>query len=114
MIKFENDNLGKVVIRFRHTLPSISLPNQNNSLVSILEGIKVHQGKTECTINIDCDETNCPMYVFFGMAHTHPSDHYKKETGRLLSLTRAVENMVASKLFSEADGRAVMAGYYSR
>ena len=114
MIKFEDNNMGKVVIRFCHTLPSVTVPNQNNSLVSILNGIKVNQGETECTINIDCDENNCPVYVFFGTAHTHPSDHYKKETGRILSLTRAVESMVASDLFSEADGRAVMAGYYSR
>jgi hypothetical protein len=114
MIKFEDENLGKVVIRFRHTLPSVTVPNQNNSLVSILNGIKVNQGKTECTINIDCDDSNSPMYMFFGTAHTHPSDHYKKETGRVLALNRAVASMMAFDLFNEADGRAVMAGYYSR
>ena len=113
-MKFTNANMGKVVIRFRHQLPSVTVPNQNNSLVSTINGMKFNQGCTECTINIDCDKSNSPMYVFFGEALTHPADNYKKETGRLLALTRAVESMVASKLFSEVDGRAVMVGYYSR
>lgn len=114
MIKFENDKLGKVIIRFRHFLPTVTVPNQNNSLVSILGGIKMEQGKTHCTLSIDVDEQNRPLYEFFGEATTHPSDHYKKETGRVLSLTRAVEDMLAFGDFSDADGRLVMAGYYNR
>jgi|ERR1035441_8044142 hypothetical protein len=118
MIKFEHPDLGRVVIRFRHTLPAVTVINQNNNLVSILNGIKVQQGKTECTINLNCDETNTPLFQFYGQAQTHPTDHYKKETGRVLSLTRAVEAMKqihkSDPAFTEAEGRAVMAGYYSR
>ena len=114
MIKFEDKSLGKVVIRFRPTLPSVVVPNQNNSLASIVDGIKLNQGRTECTVNIDCDDRNDPLYQFYGQAMTHPTDHYKKETGRILSLTRAVEAMVDYGAFSDADGRAVMSEYYAR
>jgi len=114
MIKFETPYLGKVIIRFKHYLPKVVVPNQNNSLVSIVNGIKLIPGHTECILQIDCDQNNQPLYQFFGFADLHPSDNYKKETGRVLALNRAVEAMTESELFGDADSRAVMAGYYSR
>ena len=94
MLKFQTQNMGKVVIRFRHNLPYVDIPHQNNSLVSIVHGIRLTQGSTSCAVSIDVNEQNEPLVEFYGEALTHPNDHYKKETGRVLSLTRAVENMV--------------------
>jgi hypothetical protein len=112
MIKFENKILGKVIIRFRHHLPHVEVPQQNNSLESIIEGIKLSQGLTECTLSVDVDDQGFPAYEYYGSSMVHPSDHYKKETGRIVSLTRAVTQMVND--FSEAEGRVVMSAYYSR
>jgi hypothetical protein len=113
MIRFENEILGKVEIRFRHNLPVVEVPTSNNSLTSIVNGIKLTKGSTECYLRLGVDEWG-PLYEFFGVTEVHPSDHYNKETGRVLALTRAVNEMIRSKQFSPADGRAVMVGYYSR
>jgi hypothetical protein len=112
MIKFETKNLGKVVIRFRHNLPNVNV-TPNNSLVSTLNSIRYTQGSTDCAVSIGVNEMNVPANEFFGTSYTHPSDHYKKETGRLLSLHRATEKMLYDG-YNETEVRQVMAGYYSR
>jgi hypothetical protein len=71
------------------------------------------QGSTTCEVQIDV-LYGYAAYQYFGTAFTHPNDMYKKETGRLLSLTRAVEYAVKDGTISEADGRSIMSGYYSR
>jgi hypothetical protein len=114
MIKFKSEKLGNVVIKFRHHLPSVDVPDLNNSLTSIVRGIRLNKGFTECYLWLDVDDQKVPLWEFYGYAITNPVDHYKKETGRILSLQRAVESMIQLGHFTDADGRAVMVGYYSR
>jgi hypothetical protein len=113
MIKFYTEALGHVVLKFRHHLPEISVPERSNSLVAMINATKLTQGYTSCELQIDVVDS-WPAYTYFGTAYVHPNDMYRKETGRLLSLTRAVEYAVKDNTISEADGRAIMAGYYSR
>ena len=116
MIKFETLNLGKCVIKFRHNLPKVELGTQNNSVVSMLRGIKITQGSTECELqlNIGYYTNGEPEIVFWGRAVTHPNDNYRKETGRLLSLTRAVDEAVRANFITVADSREILSAYYSR
>jgi hypothetical protein len=114
MIKFKNEKLGDITIKFRHHLPFVDIPNLNNSLKSIVTGIKLQKGYTECFLNLGVDENRVPLWEFYGYSITHPNDHYRKETGRTLSLQRAVESMIHLGHFTDADGRAIMVGYYSR
>lgn len=107
MIRFVTKDLGTVTLKFRHHLPTVEV-KQNNDLISMVNGMKVTQGSTECFMQMDDGED--PIVEFFGMAHTHPADHYNKETGRVLSLQRAIE---AADL-TPAQQREIMAGYYSR
>jgi len=113
MIKFTTELLGNVVIKFRHFLPDIEIPAQNNSLTSMVRAIKLTQGQTLCQLQLGV-ENNVADVEFYGQAFTHPNDNYKKETGRVLSLTRAIEEAVKSGCITAAASRDIMVGYYSR
>jgi hypothetical protein len=113
MIKFKTDKLGQVVLKFRHHLPNITVPERSNSLVAMINATKLTQGYTSCELQLDVVD-GYPSYTFFGTAYVHPNDMYRKETGRLLSLTRAVEYAVKDGVLEDSEGRSIMAGYYSR
>jgi len=118
MIKFTTELLGNVVIKFRHFLPDIEIPAQNNSLTSMVRAIKLTQGQTLCQLQLGVESSEDGLLSveveFYGRAFTHPNDNYKKEIGRVLSLTRAVDEAVKSGTITAAAAREVMAGYYSR
>ncbi len=103
MIKFNSKKMGEVKINFYHTLPSIKIPECHNDLVGMIRNMKIQKGETECKLLIG-DQS------YYGMAYTHPSDQYKKEVGRKLSLARAIQ---AASLNSQEE-REVLAGYFSR
>ena len=107
-----------VTIKFRHYLPEVILVGQQNSLAATMKTcVKQFQGCTECMLIIGGVPTGSEQssyapseLTFHGYSYTHPEDQYKKETGRLLSLGRAIE---AASL-SDFEARQVMVGYYSR
>jgi hypothetical protein len=119
MIKFETQKLGKVVIKFRHFLPEVRIADTNvNSLVSLADKLQFLRGETHCTLQLNVgymeEHPTLPEVEFFGKAFTHPVDNYKKETGRVLSLTRALEEAVSTHTIITESAREVMSGYYSR
>jgi hypothetical protein len=107
MIRFDSKTLGKVTLKFRHHLPTVEV-KPNNDLISMVNGLKVTQGSTECFMQVD--DGNDPILEFFGVAHTHPADHYNKETGRKIALERAIE----CAGLTPSQSREIWAGYYSR
>lgn len=107
MIRFNTPSLGQVEISFRHNLPSVEI-KRNNDLYAMVRNMKVKAGFTECSLMFTNEHGETEEY--FGLAHTHPADQYKKEVGRELSLKRAIE---ASEI-SDGACREVMSGYYSR
>lgn len=108
MIRFKTKDLGTVTIKFRHHLPNV-IVKKNNDLFSMVNNMKIEKGRTECFLRVHDEETGY-CFEYFGVAYTHPADHYNKETGRKLSLERAIE----SARFTPAQAREIMAGYYSR
>ena len=107
MIRFATKKMGTVTLKFRHHLPTVEI-KKNNDLISMVNNMKVTQGSTECFMQID--DGNGPIIEFFGLAHTHPADHYNKETGRKIALERAIE----AACLTPAESREIMAGYFSR
>jgi hypothetical protein len=107
MIRFNTPTLGEVEISFRHNLPSVEI-KRNNDLCAMVKNMKITAGFTECSLQFT--DIHGDVVEYFGMAHTHPADQYKKEVGRELSLKRAIE---ASEV-SDGIGREIMAGYYAR
>jgi hypothetical protein len=108
MIRFEAKSLGTVTLRFRHNKPNIKF-QRNNDLVAMVNGLKFTRGNTECLMEILPTGETLPEN-YFGEAYTHPADQYKKETGRVLALQRAIEGAE----LTDQQSREVMAGYYSR
>ncbi len=108
MIRFEAKSLGTVTLRFRHNKPDIEF-RRNNDLVAMVNGLKFKQGSTVCSMEI-LPSTDAVPEEYFGEALTHPADQYKKETGRLLSLQRAIEGAQ----LTDSQAREVLAGYYAR
>jgi hypothetical protein len=105
MIHFETKSTGKVSINFRHNLPKVVLTHQNNNLASMVHGLKFVKGSTECTVLLEDEDRGA-----FGVAYTHPYDQYKKETGREVSLKRALKEFH----LTESEEREILVGYYSR
>ena len=84
----------------------------------MVRAIKLTQGQTLCQLQLGVESNEDGLLSveveFYGRALTHPNDNYKKEIGRVLSLTRAVDEAVKSGTITAAAAREVMAGYYSR
>lgn len=104
-MKFETKTLGTVRMKFRHQHPSVTVKNQPSRLSSVKLDI-VH-GETMCLLNL---ETMEPSDYAIGKAYTHPDDSYDKETGRLISLTRAMEILG----LSNSESRELLSAYYGR
>ena len=110
MIRFSSEELGTVTLKFRHTLPNVEI-KRNNDLTSMVNNMKVVPGKTECVMELTDKDIPDYIEVYTGTAYTHPSDQYKKEIGRELSLKRAI---TAAGFQTDVIGRKIMAGYYAR
>ncbi len=104
-MKFETKTLGTVRMKFRHQHPVVTVKTQNSRLSSTK--FDVQQGETTCLLNL---ETMEPGDSAIGKAYTHPDDSYDKETGRIISLTRAMEVLGLDK----SQSREILSAYYSR
>lgn len=104
MLVLKTKSLGDVRLGFRHKMPSITVKANNRLSAS---SFKINRGKTMARLIID---RGCHTDELFGESTCHPTDNYDKETGRVLSLARALE----SAGVTNSEYREVMSAYYAR
>lgn len=104
MLVLQTKSLGDIRLGFRHKMPSITVKANNRLSAS---SFKINRGKTTARLIID---RGCHMDELIGESTCHPTDNYDKETGRKLSLERALEKAGVSRV----EYREVMSAYYAR
>ena len=99
---------GTYEVSFQHTLPETKIVNHGTRLSSV--GLEQKQGNTMCFLS----HLESPEIIFTGKSIVHPDDHYVKEIGRRISLTKAIADMQAAYRLSDKEVREIFAAYYSR
>ncbi len=120
-MKFFTKNLGAVVLKFRHSLPTVFIPevsltgnNLNHLLEKAKKSIEVYPGETTCDIFLGATLDGDYDYSFFGSASCFETDNYSRDIGRETALKHALEFALQREVVTSADVREIWAGYYMR